>query len=80
LYSGEDDGYIADIPDLKACSAFGETPNEALTEVLKAKEIWLASAEANGKSIPPPEYRPVKGKGSGSNYFMATLIKQFRFC
>jgi predicted RNase H-like HicB family nuclease len=53
FYSGEDDGYIADIPDLKACSAFGETPNEALTEVLKAKEIWLASAEANGKSIIP---------------------------
>jgi hypothetical protein len=40
FYSDEDDGYIADIPDLKACSAFGETPNEALTEVMKAKESW----------------------------------------
>jgi predicted RNase H-like HicB family nuclease len=59
FYSEEDEGYIADIPDLKACSAFGETPNEALAEVLKAKEGWLASAEANGKPIPPPEYRPV---------------------
>ncbi|HID05850.1 MAG TPA: type III-A CRISPR-associated RAMP protein Csm3 [Armatimonadetes bacterium] len=26
FYSEEDGGYIADIPDLKACSAFGETP------------------------------------------------------
>jgi predicted RNase H-like HicB family nuclease len=59
FYSDEDDGYIADIPDLKACSAFGETPNEALTEVLKAKESWLASAEAHGKPIPQPEYCPV---------------------
>jgi predicted RNase H-like HicB family nuclease len=59
FYSEEDEGYIADIPDLKACSAFGETPNEALAEVLKAKESWLAAAEANGKPIPPPEYRPV---------------------
>ncbi len=59
FYSEEDEGYIADIPDLKACSAFGETPNEALAEVLKAKESWLASAEANAKPIPPPEYRPV---------------------
>ncbi len=59
FYSEEDEGYIADIPDLKACSAFGETPNEALAEVLKAKESWLASAEANGKPIPRPEYRPV---------------------
>jgi len=59
FYSEEDEAYIADIPDLRACSAFGETPNEALAEVLKAKESWLASAEANGKPIPVPEYRPV---------------------
>ena len=26
FYSDEDAGYIADIPDLEACSAFGETP------------------------------------------------------
>lgn len=26
FYSEEDGGYIADIPDLEACSAFGETP------------------------------------------------------
>jgi len=25
FYSEEDGGYIADIPDLEACSAFGET-------------------------------------------------------
>ena len=26
LFSEEDGGYIADIPDLEACSAFGSTP------------------------------------------------------
>ena len=41
FYSKEDKGYIADIPDLKHCSAFGNTPEEALTEVLKAKEAGL---------------------------------------
>lgn len=35
--SEEDGGYIADIPDLSHCSAFGETPEAALAEVLKAK-------------------------------------------
>ena len=25
FYSDEDEGYIADIPDLEACSAFGNT-------------------------------------------------------
>jgi len=37
FYSEEDAGYIADIPDLQHCSAFGETPDEALPEVLQAK-------------------------------------------
>ena len=35
--SDEDGGYIADIPDLQACSAFGDTPEEALRQVLEAK-------------------------------------------
>jgi len=51
-------GYIADIPDLKACSAFGKTPAEALAEVEQAKEVWLQTARAEGKPIPRPRYRP----------------------
>ena len=30
FYSEDDGGYIADIPDLEACSAYGTTPHEAL--------------------------------------------------
>ena len=59
FYSEEDEGYIADIPDLKHCAAFGETPEEALLEVLKAKEAWIKSARTNGKPVPLPHYRPV---------------------
>jgi predicted RNase H-like HicB family nuclease len=59
FYSEKDDGYIAGIPDLKHCSAFGSTPEEALREVLRAKEAWLKAARTNGKSIPEPRYRPV---------------------
>jgi len=58
FYSEEDGGYIADIPDLEACSAFGRTPAEALTEVQKAKDLWLEAARAEGKPIPAPRYRP----------------------
>ena len=58
LYSDEDGGYIADIPDLKFCSAFGKTPDEALRNVLKAKKAWLESAEKNKKIIPEPKYHP----------------------
>lgn len=59
FFSEEDDGYIADIPDLKACSAFGETSEEALKEVEIAKTAWLEAARQSGKPIPLPKYRPV---------------------
>jgi len=59
FYSQEDGGYIADIPDLEFCSAFGETPFEALQEVAYAKEVWIEAARAEGKPIPVPKYRPV---------------------
>ena len=59
FYSEADGGYIADIPDLEACSAFGETPAEALAEVEQAKTAWLEAARAEGKPIPVPRYRPV---------------------
>ena len=56
FYSKDDDGYIADIPDLKFCSAFGETPSDALQEVLGAKDAWLAAARELHQ--PFPRYRP----------------------
>ena len=59
FYSEEDGGYIADIPDLESCSAFGETPEQALKELEVAKKAWLKAACQAGKSIPPPRYRPV---------------------
>ena len=59
FYSEEDAGYIADIPDLVHCSAFGETPEEALAEALIAKSAWLEVAKEEGKDIPEPKYRPV---------------------
>ena len=59
FYSDEDGGYIADIPDLKACSAFGATPEEALREVEQAKAAWLEAARAEEKPIPEPKYRPL---------------------
>lgn len=58
FYSEEDNGYIADIPDLEHCSAFGNTPEEALKEVLQAKKAWIETAAAMGKPIPEPRYRP----------------------
>lgn len=51
--SDENDGYIADIPDLEACSAFGQTPEKALEEVQKAKALWLQAARASEAALRP---------------------------
>jgi predicted RNase H-like HicB family nuclease len=58
FYSEEDGGYIADIPDLKSCSAFGPTPEEALREVQIAKTAWLKTCRSRKKTVPKPLYRP----------------------
>jgi predicted RNase H-like HicB family nuclease len=65
FFSEEDGGYIADIPDLQACSAFGDTAEQALAEVGRAKAAWLAAAKEAGKPVPPPRYRPVIYQVSG---------------
>lgn len=64
FYSRPDGGYIADIPDLRACSAFGRTPEEALREVQKAKAAWLKAAKKERKPIPKPKYRPAIYQGA----------------
>jgi predicted RNase H-like HicB family nuclease len=58
FYSEEDHAYVADIPDLKFCSAFGATPEEALAELHTARELWIETARELGKPIPRPRYRP----------------------
>lgn len=59
FHSEEDGGYIADIPDLESCSAFGKTPEEAIAELKKAKKAWIEAARAAGNPIPEPRYKPV---------------------
>ncbi|HEX9670676.1 MAG TPA: type II toxin-antitoxin system HicB family antitoxin [Thermoanaerobaculia bacterium] len=57
FWSDDDDCYVADIPDLFACSAFGDTAEEALHEVQIAKHNWLEAARESGIPIPEPRYR-----------------------
>ena len=50
FYSDEDGGYIADIPDLEACSAFAETPEKALAEVEIAKSRVAQGGTQSGEA------------------------------
>lgn len=58
FYSESDACYVADIPDLRFCSALGDSPEEAVREVVKARTAWLKVAKSRGKPIPKPTYRP----------------------
>jgi predicted RNase H-like HicB family nuclease len=54
FYSEEDEGYIAVVPELPGCSAFGETEEEALQEVKIAMDLWITTAKKEGRSVPRP--------------------------
>ena len=52
LWSDEDGGLIADVPDLRSCSVRGETPKEVLRDVLVAPVAWLEIAHRRSPSLP----------------------------
>lgn len=54
-----DDGcWIADVPDLKSCSAHGDSPEEAIAEAQIAIALWIETAHNRGIAVPEPRYRP----------------------
>lgn len=53
-YSEEDKVYIANVPDLKYCSAFGETPEDALKEIKIALKGWIETVLEKGEKLPEP--------------------------
>jgi predicted RNase H-like HicB family nuclease len=58
FWSDEDGCWIADVPDLRPCSAHGETRTEAIANVNDAIAGWLEVARENGRPIPDARYRP----------------------
>jgi len=59
FWSDEDSSWIADVPDLRYCSAHGDTPAQAVAEAEEAMALWLEVAREEGIPIPEPRYRPV---------------------
>jgi predicted RNase H-like HicB family nuclease len=59
FHSDEDGGYIADVPDLEACSAFGETPEEALRNLAEpARQRRLEELLEPGQIVEQAEAGP----------------------
>ena len=55
-------GFAATVPDLPGCMSDGETPEEALHNVLDAIDSWIEMAEELGHSIPEPSMRRAGGR------------------
>lgn len=54
FWSDEDGGYIAAVPDLPGCSAWGATPEAAIREITDAQQAWIEACIESGDPIPPP--------------------------
>ncbi len=52
VYSEKANGYIAVAPELRGCSAFGETEEEALKEIKDAIGVWICYAEVEKRDLP----------------------------
>ena len=73
FYSAEDEGFIAVIPELPGCSAFGETQEDALKEVLTAQKLWIDASKREGKEIPEPDYQKGPLAGDANRRTMRTV-------
>jgi predicted RNase H-like HicB family nuclease len=60
FWSEADGAWVADVPDLRSCAAFDDTPAQALAEIERAIEAWLAVANQKGLPIPEPRYHATK--------------------
>ena len=67
FYSEEDEGYIAIVPELPGCSAFGETEERALQEVKLAMQFLAGDGKRDGKGhTNPTEEKPCSKSSLGS--------------
>ena len=47
-------GWLAEVPDLPGCMSDGETPQEAVENVMDAIACWIEAAEEDGRPVPAP--------------------------
>jgi predicted RNase H-like HicB family nuclease len=56
-WSKDDQAFIAEVPELRGCSADGTTYQEALAHVETVIQEWIETAKDLGRPIPEPKGR-----------------------
>ena len=54
LTEDEGGGYLVEFPDLPGCMSDGDTPQEAVENVMDAIACWIEAAEEDGRPVPAP--------------------------
>jgi predicted RNase H-like HicB family nuclease len=57
FWSDEDERWVANVPDVESCTAAGQTPQEAVEQVMTMLQRWFEAARDNGRFVPEPSYR-----------------------
>ena len=56
-WSGEDEAFIAEVPELPGCAADGPTYADALANVQLIITEWIETAQELGRAVPEPRGR-----------------------
>lgn len=62
LWSEEGQAWEASHPELPGCTAYGDTPVDALNELANLRLEWLETAKEIGHPVPPPVTEHYTGK------------------
>ncbi len=56
-WSGIDDAFVAEVPELEGCVADGPTYEAALAMIQEVMDIWIETQKEMGHPIPEPKGR-----------------------
>ena len=56
-WSGEDETFVVDVPELPGCMAHGPSPSEAVANAQEAIALWIDTAREMGREVPEPKGR-----------------------
>ena len=54
LSAADGSGWLAEVPELPGCMSDGETPQEAVENVMDAISCWIEAAKEDGRPVPAP--------------------------
>ena len=54
LTAEEGGGWLAEVPELSGCMSDGETPQQAVGNVMDAIACWIEAADEDGRPVPAP--------------------------